>query len=201
MRDIESLLAQAAEKCTQAHRVLLQRGASVIHETGHGKAQDGELPNFTYGFQANPAVVRMALSSSEKANQGFVTIYVRANSLRGKSLKERLPQDVICKKEYFPNGVKKPAASVLACPYMGPKNGHRALRLHVAPSALNALLDLYLDTTPTHPQAPLPVAASTTLADDAQQSPQAAKLLQPWMPIGSRPCWSGAARLASKANK
>lgn len=42
MRDVEMLLQQAADKCVQAHRVLLERGASVIHETGHGSSADAK---------------------------------------------------------------------------------------------------------------------------------------------------------------
>ena len=150
MRDVNMLLQQAAEKCVQAHRVLLQRGASVIHETGHGTrvvVKGRKLPALTYRFEGAPAIVRMPLGSKETANQGMVTLYVRASSQSGKALRDHLPEGVLLKDTYAP-GTAKPAASVLNCVYMGPKHGHQALMLHVAPSALDALLDIYLDDMP-----------------------------------------------------
>lgn len=147
MRDVDMLLQQAAEKCVQAHRVLLQRGASVIHETGHGTrivAKGRKLPALTYRFEGAPAIVHMALGSKETANQGMVTLYVRASSVSDKALRDHLPKGVLLKDAYAPS-TAKPAASVLNCTYMGPKHGHQALMLHVAPSALDALLDIYLD--------------------------------------------------------
>ncbi|KUF39899.1 DUF3883 domain-containing protein [Comamonas kerstersii] len=177
MRDVEMLLQQAADKCVQAHRVLLERGASVIHETGHGSSADAKgrkLPALTYGFEGTPAVVRMALTSSDKANQGMVTLYVRASSQSGQALCDRLPEGVLLKETYAP-GTAKPAASVLACTYMGPKHGHQALMLHVAPFALHALLDIYLDemsaparhAKPATPVTTSPLTATTARVMDA----------------------------------